>query len=56
MHWTREQVEYSGGACDNPNLKFYIAFSTVFYMICVVSFLQLVCPPHTLFSELGQQS
>ncbi|RWS29522.1 uncharacterized protein B4U80_01252 [Leptotrombidium deliense] len=28
------QVEYSGGACDNPNLRYYIAFSTV---LCIKS-------------------
>ena len=35
-------MEYSGGACNDPNLRYYIAFSTVFYMICAVSFVQLV--------------
>ena len=36
------QVEYSGGTCNDPNFKYYISFSTVYYMICVVSFIQLV--------------
>ncbi|KAI1305237.1 hypothetical protein HDE_01489 [Halotydeus destructor] len=36
------QVEYSGLSCDSLNLRYYIAFSTVFYAICAVSIVQLV--------------
>ena len=46
------QVEYSGGTCDHPNLKYYISFSTVYYMICVVSFIQLML---CINSEIARQ-
>lgn len=36
------QVEFSGKACNDPNLSYYLAFSTIFYIICVTSFIQLV--------------
>ncbi|XP_046913542.2 uncharacterized protein LOC124494423 [Dermatophagoides farinae] len=46
------EVEYSGGTCDHPNLKYYISFSTVYYMICVVSFIQLML---CINSEIARQ-
>lgn len=36
------EVEYSGWSCQDPNLKYYASFSSVYYLICVVSFVQLV--------------
>ncbi|XP_022689578.1 uncharacterized protein LOC111260814 [Varroa jacobsoni] len=35
------KVEFAGGTCQEPNLSFYIAFSTIFYTICAISFVQL---------------
>ncbi|CAG2182123.1 unnamed protein product, partial [Oppiella nova] len=49
-------VEYSGGACNDPNLRYYIAFSTVFYMICAVSFIQLILCINSEFSRLKPRS
>ncbi|XP_054156459.1 uncharacterized protein LOC128954879 [Oppia nitens] len=50
------EVEYSGGACNDPNLRYYIAFSTVFYMICAVSFIQLILCINSEFSRLKPRS
>lgn len=36
------KVEFAGGRCQEHNLSFYIAFSTIFYTICAISFVQLV--------------
>lgn len=36
------EVQYSGGTCTDPNLSYFIAFSTIFYSICAVSFIQLI--------------
>lgn len=36
------EVQYSGGNCTDPNLSYFIAFSTIFYIISVVSFIQLL--------------
>lgn len=46
------EVEYSGGTCNDPNFKFYVSFSTVYYMICVVSFIQLML---CINSEIARQ-
>jgi von Hippel-Lindau disease tumor supressor len=50
------EVEYSGGACNDPNLRYYIAFSTVFYMICAVSFVQLILCINSEFSRQKPRS
>ncbi|XP_013783719.1 uncharacterized protein LOC106467879 [Limulus polyphemus] len=36
------EVQYSGGSCTDPNLGYFIAFSSIFYIISVVSFVQLL--------------
>ncbi|XP_076320956.1 uncharacterized protein LOC143230747 isoform X3 [Tachypleus tridentatus] len=36
------EVQYSGGSCTDPNLGYFITFSSVFYIISVVSFIQLL--------------
>ncbi|UYV70303.1 hypothetical protein LAZ67_7002474 [Cordylochernes scorpioides] len=36
------QVQFSGGACTDPNVNYFIPFSTTFYFISFVSLLQLV--------------
>lgn len=46
------EVEYSGGTCNHPNFKYYISFSTVYYMICVVCFIQLML---CINSEIARQ-
>ncbi|KAJ6220680.1 hypothetical protein RDWZM_006492 [Blomia tropicalis] len=46
------EVEYSGGTCNDPNFKYYVSFSTVYYMICVVSFIQLML---CINSEIARQ-
>ena len=38
----RLQVEFTGKSCSNPNLNYYIAFSTIFFVLCAISFVQLV--------------
>ncbi|RWS07451.1 uncharacterized protein B4U79_07983, partial [Dinothrombium tinctorium] len=50
------EVEFTGGACDNPNFHYYIAFSTVFYIICFVSFVQLVLCINSEFNRLKPRS
>lgn len=49
-------VEYSGSTCDNPNLSYFIAFSTVFYMICLVSLVQLVLCIKSEFDRMKPRS
>ncbi|XP_076352028.1 uncharacterized protein LOC143247595 [Tachypleus tridentatus] len=36
------EVQYSGGNCTDPNLGYFIAFSSIFYTISVISFVQLL--------------
>lgn len=36
------QVEFSGIACDNPNISYHLAFSAIFFVLCAISFTQLV--------------
>lgn len=36
------EVEFSGKSCNSPNLSYYIAFSTIFFVLCLISFVQLV--------------
>ena len=51
------EVEFTGQSCSNPNLNYYIAFSTIFFVLCAISFVQLVSrrskelPPFYLFSS-----
>ncbi|KAI7686939.1 hypothetical protein SSS_10201 [Sarcoptes scabiei] len=45
-------VEFSGGICNHPNFKYFISFSTVYYMICAVSFIQLML---CINSEIARQ-
>ena len=37
------QVKYSGGACSDTNIGYFIGFGTVFFFVCAVSAAQLVC-------------
>ena len=37
------QVKYSGGACSDTNIGYFIGFGTVFFFVCAVSVAQLVC-------------
>ena len=37
------QVKYSGGACDDANIGYFIGFSVVFFFVSAVSATQLVC-------------
>lgn len=39
------EVEFTGKSCDNPNISYYVAFSTIFFVLCVISFVQLVSYP-----------
>ncbi|XP_015925528.1 uncharacterized protein [Parasteatoda tepidariorum] len=50
------EVQYSGGTCRDPNLNYYIAFSTIFYIICAVSFIQLLLCLKSEFSRMKQRS
>lgn len=36
------EVEFTGSSCDNPNISYYVAFSTIFFILCVISFIQLI--------------
>lgn len=36
------QVKYSGGACSDTNIGYFIGFGTVFFFVCAVSAAQLV--------------
>ena len=36
------QVKYSGGSCTDANLGYFVGFGTVFYLISLVSIVQLV--------------
>ena len=37
------QLKYSGGACDDANIGYFIGFSVVFFFVSAVSATQLVC-------------
>ncbi|GFV12573.1 RING-CH-type domain-containing protein [Trichonephila clavipes] len=50
------EVQYSGGTCRDPNLNYYIAFSTIFYIICAVSFIQLLLCIKAEFSRMKPHS
>ncbi|KFM68846.1 hypothetical protein X975_25326, partial [Stegodyphus mimosarum] len=50
------EVQYSGGTCRDPNLNYYIAFSSVFYIICGVSFIQLVLCVKSEFTRMKPRS
>lgn len=50
------EVQYSGGTCRDPNLNYYIAFSSVFYIICAVSFIQLLLCIKSEFSRMKPKS
>ncbi|XP_076347586.1 uncharacterized protein LOC143245293 isoform X1 [Tachypleus tridentatus] len=36
------EVQFSGGSCTDPNLSYFIAFSSIFYIIGAVSLVQLL--------------
>lgn len=50
------EVQYSGGTCRDPNLNYYIAFSSVFYIICGVSFIQLLLCVKSEFDRMKPAS
>lgn len=50
------EVKYSGGTCTDPNFSYYIAFSSIFYIICGVSFIQLILSIKAEFSRLKSPS
>ncbi|GIY20059.1 RING-CH-type domain-containing protein [Caerostris extrusa] len=50
------KFKYSGGTCRDPNLNYYIAFSTIFYFICAVSFIQLLLCIKAEFSRMKPHS
>ncbi|CAL1265086.1 unnamed protein product [Larinioides sclopetarius] len=50
------EVQYSGGTCRDPNLNYYIAFSSIFYIICAVSFIQLLLCIKAEFSRMKPHS
>lgn len=35
-------IQYTGVACDQTNLHYYISFSSFFYLICLTAFMQLI--------------
>ncbi|KAL1485824.1 hypothetical protein MTO96_031734 [Rhipicephalus appendiculatus] len=50
------EVQYSGGTCTDPNLSYFVAFSTIFYLICAVSFVQLLVCIRSEFSRIKPPS
>lgn len=50
------EVQYSGGTCTDPNLSYFVAFSTIFYLICAVSFAQLLICIRSEFSRIKPPS
>lgn len=50
------EVQYSGGNCTDPNLSYFIAFSSVFYIISVISFIQLLLCVKAEFSRMKTPS
>ncbi|XP_054708408.1 uncharacterized protein LOC129218215 [Uloborus diversus] len=50
------EVQYSGGSCRDPNLNYYIAFSSIFYIICAVSVIQLILCIKSEFSRTKPRS
>jgi von Hippel-Lindau disease tumor supressor len=37
------EVQYDGASCHEPNMPYFVAFASIFYVICAVTLLQLVC-------------
>lgn len=50
------EVQYSGGTCTDPNISYFVAFSTIFYLICAVSFVQLLICIRSEFSRIKPPS
>ncbi|XP_064457748.1 uncharacterized protein LOC135368428 [Ornithodoros turicata] len=50
------EVQYSGGTCTDPNLSYFVAFSTIFYLICAVSFIQLLICIRSEFNRIKPPS
>ncbi|KAJ7377410.1 hypothetical protein OS493_029309 [Desmophyllum pertusum] len=55
MHPTG-QVKYSGGACGDTNIGYFIGFSAVFFFVCAVSLAQLVLCVRSEFQQLKRPS
>lgn len=50
------EVQFSGGTCTDPNLSYFIAFSTIFYIICATSLIQLILCVKSEFSRMKSPS
>nr|XP_006820411.1 PREDICTED: uncharacterized protein LOC102810141 [Saccoglossus kowalevskii] len=50
------EVQYAGDNCTNTNLSYYIAFGLIFFLLCAVSFTQLVLCIKSSFSKMDKPS
>ncbi|XP_029205294.1 uncharacterized protein LOC114969155 [Acropora millepora] len=50
------EVKYSGGSCSDTNMSYFVGFGAVFYLVCAVSFIQLVLCVRSEFHKLKKPS
>ncbi|XP_078379127.1 uncharacterized protein LOC144662230 [Oculina patagonica] len=50
------EVKYSGGACSDTNIGYFIGFGAVFFFVCAVSAAQLVLCVRSEFQKLKRPS
>lgn len=50
------EVKYSGGACSDTNVGYFVGFGTVFFFVCAISSAQLVLCVRSEFRKLKRPS
>lgn len=50
------EVKYSGGACSDTNIGYFIGFGTVFFFVCALSAAQLILCVRSEFKQLKRPS
>ncbi|XP_015787698.1 uncharacterized protein LOC107364779 [Tetranychus urticae] len=50
------EIEYSGQTCERPNYSYYLALSTIYYLICIASFIQLILCINSEFKRIKPPS
>ncbi|XP_070581697.1 uncharacterized protein [Ptychodera flava] len=50
------EVQYSGGDCTESNLPYHVAFGCIFFLLCVISLVQLVLCVKSEFSKMDKPS